>query len=349
MTMISIHTFELTMETNQKNFKYLLSCAFQKAKKHHRVGRSTKFTSSDVRIDDALASKGITIEYHNYEFRKMIKLCINPSIVLGGDDLKIWKPSINHIDELLELLNNHIDEYFDSNYEINDFLLTRIDFTANLDVGKKNVPAYIQLMHKLGKVKKFSAKYSKSDYSSGKIDKATSFDLKGKTNGIEFSVYDKEADLRSKGKLDKAKKALGILRVEIRLEKKKAVHEALSNFTDDNNLTTEEQFALLALNSKAIFLTWLVQILPYGNFFSLKDAQHLVKNSHFKQKRKEKMLKLLELIPKKKSLYHALKELNLRNSNDILLWFAELNVSPITISKRQKGDFFKNLYDYLEE
>ena len=54
------------------------------------------------------------------------------------------------------------------------------------------------------------------------------------------------------------------------------------------------------------------------------------------------MLKLLELIPKKKSLYHALKELNLRNSNDILLWFAELNVSPITISKRQKGDFFKN-------
>lgn len=347
--MISIHTFELTMETNAKNYEHLLSRAFRRAKNHHRVGRSTKYTSSDVRVDDALAGQGITVEYHNYEFRKMIKLCVNPSKVLGGNDLKLWKPNLYNIESLMDTINDSLDDYFDGDYEINDFSLTRIDFTTNLNVGKKNVPAYIRLMHKLGKVKNFSSKYSKTDYSSGKIDKVASFDLKGKTNGVEFSVYDKEADLKSKGKADKTQKAKGILRVEIRLGTKKSLQQALSIFTDCTDLTTEEQFVLLASNSREIFGIWLAKILPYGNFYHLKDAEDIIYASDFNQKRKEKMIQILRLTPKKKSLYQAMKELKIRDSNEVLLWFAELNVSPITISRREKADFFKNLYEFLED
>ncbi|MBQ9927324.1 MAG: hypothetical protein IJO65_05060 [Lachnospiraceae bacterium] len=346
--MISIHTCEFTMETNSKNFNHLLSCAYKMAKKHHRVGKSTKYSSSDVRVDANLSSKGITMEYHNYEYRKMIKIIANPSKVLGGNDLKIWKPNIYNIENFLDSLNEYITDYFDYDYDINNFALTRIDFTVNLDVGKKKVPEYICLMHKLGKVKGFSSKYSKSDYASGRSNKETSFDLKGKTNNIEFTVYDKEADLIEQNKLELAKKAKGILRIEIRLMKRPAIIKTLSDYTKDNALTAEEEFTILALNCKQIFNEWLVKIIPYGNFYSLKDAQSLIIKSELKKSKKEKMLQLINLIPTKKSFYLANKELHTRNIDALLLCFAALNVSPITISKNKKTTFLPNLYDYFE-
>jgi len=346
--MISIHTLELTLETTGRNFNFLLSRAYKEAKRDkHRVGHSTKHTSNDVRVDDALAQSGIMIEYHNCEFRKMIKLRVNPSEVLGGSDLKLWKPSSRNIEDLIDEVNELLDDYFDSSYTVDDFVLSRVEFTANLDVGKEAVPAYINLLHKIGKVKGFSPKYSKLDYATGEIEKAHSFDMVGNTNGIEFTTYDKEADLKGKGKKDKAKRAEGILRVEVRLKKRKAVQKALREFGNPDALTTEEQIALAASKSREIFMNTFVGIVPYGDFYRLKDAEQLVESSDTKARRKDKMLLLLRLVPEKKSLHLAFKELNIRNKDDVLVWFAKMNVSPITISKREGFKYLKNIYSYL--
>lgn len=347
--MISIHTFELTLETTAKNFNYLLSRAYKMAKQgKHRVGHSTRHTSYDVRVDDALAAEGIMIEYHAHAYRKSIKLRVNPSEVLGGRDLKLWKPSDRNIEELIERLNEHIEDYFDSNYTLDDLILSRVEFTANLNVGRENVPAYIRLMHKIGRVKGFAPKYSVLDYATGDIKKERSFDLEGKTNGIAFTIYDKEADLKEKGKKEKARKAEGILRAEVRLKKRKAVQEALCQFGNPDTLTTEEQIALVSKKCKQIFGRTFAGIVPYGNSYRLKDAEQIVSASNLKAKRKDKMLRLMRLVPKKKSLYLAFKELNVRNKDDVLVWFAELNVSPITVSKREDLSSLKNIYDYLE-
>lgn len=347
--MISIHTFELTLETNSTLFNKLLSSAYKKAKKNkNRVGSSTKHSTGDVRIDDAFSSKGITIEYHNYEFRKMIKLCVNPSKILGGNDIKLWNPNVYNIATVLDSLNDYIEDYFDSDYTMDDFSLTRIDFTANLDVGRKNVLPYINLMHKIGKIKGFSHKYEKTDYDTGRINKEHSFDLKGNTNNIEFTVYDKENDLKKKNKIKKSLKAKGILRIEIRLKKRKAITKALSEFMNASALTTEEEFELLALNSKNVFGKWLVMVIPFGNYYKLKKAEEIIASADIKKKKREKMLSLLRLVPKKKSLYQAIKELKLRDIDEILELFAKLNVSPITISKREDISFLENLYNYLE-
>ena len=48
------------------------------------------------------------------------------------------------------------------------------------------------------------------------------------------------------------------------------------------------------------------------------------------------MLKLLELVPKKKSLHLAIQEMNDRNIEEILKSFEALNLAPVTISKRHK-------------
>lgn len=346
--MISIHTLELTLSTNSKEFNDLLSRAYKMAKQYkHRVGYSTRHTSTDVRVDDFLASYGITVEYHNCNYQKMIKFRINPSEVLGGNDLELWEPNKDNIKTLIKLLNTHISYYFDSRYELDDLILSRVEFTANLNVGADNVSTYIKLMHKIGKVKNFSAKYKKSDYTLNVIQKKHSFDLKGNTNGIEFTIYDKKADLDKKGKEKKAKKAKGILRVEVRLKKRKAIEKAISNYSNKDDLSTENQIKLVSQKSSEIFMNNFVAIIPYGNFYQLKDAEDLVKSSNLKKHQKNKMLCLLRLIPEKKSIYLALKELNIRNPDNVIKWFAKLNVSPITISKREKISFIENIYDYL--
>lgn len=343
--MISIHTCEFTLQTNYKDFNFLLSRAYKKATGHHRLGPSTK--NENVKVDEALGFKGITIEYHNYEFRKMIKVIANPSKVLGGNDLKLWEPTIRNIEEFWDLLNEHLEDYFYSDYELNDFLLTRIDFTSNLKVGKKPVPEYIDTMHKLGKVTKFKPRYDKSYYASHPEFKETSFDLIGKTNYIGFTIYDKEADFLKHNQLDLAKKAKGILRVEVRLSKRPAIEEALSAFNSYTNLTTEEEFTSLALNSHLIFLKWFTYIIPFGNLHTLKKAENIVEHSDFSKPKKKKMLRLLRLIPEKKSLYLAVKELNARNIDEIIKCFEKLELSPITISKHKKYNHLPNLYTYI--
>ena len=92
---------------------------------------------------------------------------------------------------------------------------------------------------------------------------------------------------------------------------------------------------------------WMAAIVPFGDSYKLKKAIELVEESNMKFKRKEKMISLIQLIPKKKSLYLAVKELNIRDTNEILRWFAKIGVSPITISKREKIDHLKNLYDMV--
>lgn len=125
--------------------------------------------------------------------------------------------------------------------------------------------------------------------------------------------------------------------------------KVLETFTADQSLWTEEEFQLLAEHSTEIFWSRMAQIVPFGDFYRLKEAEQRILDSDLKQKKKEKMLCLIRLIAKRKSLYQALKEVNVRKSEEILLWFAKINVSPITISAREEIDFLENLYSYFEE
>lgn len=324
----STHTFELSLILNTDNFRKWKSKAYEKAKGKHRV-----YQKNDVCYDYAFKDQGVKIEYHDNTYKKTIKFILNPTKALGGNDVKkLWKPNGDNISKLLRKLENYIDYYFDSKYELNDFKLTRIDFTVNINVGdRENVSAYIKVLRSIGKVKGFAPKYDKDD---DRINHDLSFDLEGNSNGVEFTAYDKEAE-------SKQKEAKGILRVEVRLKRQKII----SKYTSET--ATSKQIKSLAANSKNIFLDTFAHIIPCGNYYKKKDAIKIIEDNISKQKQREKMFLLIELVPKKKSLYLAQKEMNDRNSDKIMATFAEINVSPVTISKRHNINFLKNLYSYL--
>ncbi|MBB5335631.1 hypothetical protein [Pectinatus brassicae] len=324
------HTFELSLILNTSDFGKWKNNAYKNAEGNYRLYRK-----NNIIRDDAFKDKGVKIEYHDNTFKKKIKLIVNPTKLLGGNDIKkLWKPNNGNILELLRKVKIYVKAYFDAEYKLGDFKLTRIDFTVNINVGdKKSVSAYIKVLHNIGKVKGFKPKYDKNDK---KIDNDLSFDLDGNSNGIEFTAYDKEA-------ASEKKEAKGILRAEVRLKKQKAI----CKYTDET--ATAKQIKQLAKNSEKIFLEIFSHIVPYGNYYKKNKAVQLIEDNISKQKSRTKMIQLIELIPKKKSLYLAQKEMNDRNIDKIMIMFAEINVSPVTISKRQKISSLKNLYSYLIE
>lgn len=322
------HTFELSLILSTDNFNKWQSKAYERSEGHHRV-----YCKNDICYDEALKDKGVKIEYHNKTYEKKVKFIVNPTKMLGGDDVKnLWKTNQDNIAKLLRKLKEYIDGYFNSKYKLNDFKLTRIDFTVNINVGdRKDVSAYIKVLRNIGKVKGFKPKYDKND---DKINPDLSFDLEGNSNGVEFTAYDKEA-------VSERKAAKGILRVEVRLKKQKAIRK----YTDET--ATSKQIKFLAASSRDIFLAIFTHIVPHGDYYKKKETVQLIEDNISQKKHREKMLRLMELIPKKKSLYLAQKEMNDRNIERIMAMFAELNVSPVTISKRHNIIFLKNLYSYL--
>ena len=59
------------------------------------------------------------------------------------------------------------------------------------------------------------------------------------------------------------------------------------------------------------------------------------------------MLRLIDLIPEKKSLLLAQKALQYRKVDEVMAAFAKLGLSPVTIGKREKVQFVDSLYRYL--
>ena len=82
--------------------------------------------------------------------------------------------------------------------------------------------------------------------------------------------------------------------------------------------------------------------------FYKKDKAEVIIRREIKDIRlRRRMLRLMELIPEKKSLYLAQKAMNYRNVEKVVEMFARINLSPITISKRQDIKWLKSIYEYL--
>ena len=62
---------------------------------------------------------------------------------------------------------------------------------------------------------------------------------------------------------------------------------------------------------------------------------------------RRRMIRLVALIPEKKSLLLAQKELNYRRIDKVMDMFAAIDLSPVTLSKRHDVKYLENLYVYI--
>ena len=62
---------------------------------------------------------------------------------------------------------------------------------------------------------------------------------------------------------------------------------------------------------------------------------------------RRKMLRLLALIPEKKSLHLAQKEMNCREVEKVMEAFTKIHLSPVTIAKRHEIKYLENIYSHF--
>ena len=278
-------------------------------------------------------SKGIEVKEFDNKHGRLIRLKVNPSKLLKGDDSKLWKPNHKNVEKLIDKLRRHIAEFFDNEFELDYFDLTRIDFTVDFPIGsKKRVAAYIQILHNFGKVSGFKMKYNQHDYEND-IDIDSSYDLI-KSDGTGFTFYDKWKQCG----LDQTE---GILRAEVRLTKKKAIKK----HTDET--TVSEQIRDLSNRSKHIFLKIFSKVIFPGMYCTMKRASEIINRDVSKVKQQGRMLHLLKLT-KKMSLNEAKAKMKDKNFDRVMRKFAEIGLSPVTIRKRYGISELKSLYDYFE-
>ena len=336
--MISCHTFELRKEVNSNTFDYW----------RNKV-KDRKNFDKETNRDFSCVENGIIVWFHGTERRQWIKLIVNPSRVLGMDDVvKLWKPDGKNRKLLFHELDCFYINYFNSYYKLNDFTLTRYDLTKNLKLGSQDlVTAYIMFLHNIKKVKGFAPKYSKKDdgYNSD-----LSFDLKGKTNGVDVTAYDKAAaikanmenmEFKQKEMAKRMKLAEGMLRIEVKLVSQESIRK--NTGTDD----TEKRIIKLCKDGEWIFGAYLNGVVPRGDIYKKDKALEIIESNVDDKKMKQKMILLLELIPQKKSLYLAKKVMNDRNIERIMDEFERIQLCPVTISKRQEIKNLKGLHTFF--
>lgn len=321
--------FELSIVLNSEKFHNILSLA--NSRDHYLVG------NEDECIDQFLAAKGLTVIYRDSQYKKKVKLIVNSGTVVKSD--------MPDSEKLIEKLEKRIAEYFNFKYRLDDFALSGMILSTDIDVGNhENVSAYLKVLQRIGKVKGFSP----VNYDC--FDDGTSFCLDGNSNGIGFMIYDLKSMIT--GQMEKAganqkkiknvkEDVEGILRAEVRLTKPKAIR------MHTNELDVPEQITDLSEKCKDVFFDIFARVIPFGDYYKKDRAEEIVRAQVTDRVVRRKMIRLLALIPEKKSLYLAQKAMNCRNIEKVMDAFAKINVSPVSISKRHDVKCLKNLYSYI--
>lgn len=76
-------------------------------------------------------------------------------------------------------------------------------------------------------------------------------------------------------------------------------------------------------------------------------AVEIIRNEITDSTMRRKMLRLLTLVPEKKSLHLAQKAMNCRDVDKVMETFARIDLSPVTIAKRHAVKHLENLYSFF--
>ena len=321
--------FELSMVLDSKRFHQVFKHAYNKD--GHMENREGEY------VDQSLEEKGIMVVYRDSPYKKKIKLIVNIGRLLNGCEFDA--------DKVTRKLNKRIGEYFGFKYKLGDFILSGMRLVMDINVGTHDVVlAYLKVLRRISRVKGFSP------VSYECFEDVDSFCLDGNSNGIEFMIYDleglyrkqfKEGDIGRKRFKELVKESEGILRTEVWLAKTKAVRAYAKGediFSQIINLSEKRQ---------DIFLEIFVRIIPFGDFYKKGNAEEIIRREIKDVRLRRRMLRLVELIPEKKSLYLAQRAMEYRNMEKVVEAFAKINLSPVTISKRHEMKYLWSLYSYF--
>lgn len=289
-------------------------------------------------VTHALKNKGFTeiVLIKKYTQSKythpilQLTIQLNPTKLLNKNIVELTKEE--DLQEVEQKFNEVLEQI---HFELNTFFywtLNRIDYCINIKTPY--VKEYIKLFQRSSLPYRFNIPYDKK----AKVRKHQKGSFYIYNNSTTINFYDKEVErLNNTGKwLENAK---DILRLEIQCKKAKTDYMKYKYKFDIKYLgyfTSEE------LSNKTI-ATYFDKIIGKGDYYKLDKARAIINSSKHTKATKDKLINVLELINKHKSIDRALKESNYTKGsfNRYIREIRSLNINPITIPRRECVDYLK--------
>lgn len=312
--MITNILFELSMTLTNSEFKRLVNMK--------RLDLSSLPNRDDDYLDFSANDKGMLAIYRDSTYKKKVSLIFDMGKALSSAEFTPEK--------VCRKIQKRISKYFNSTYSIGEFVLKRAVMVRDIDVGsRESVCSYLSVLGRIRMVKGYSLAKSFG------TDEQTSFSLEGNSNGVCFTVYSLESHMRRYN--TSSMQFAGILRSEVHLTKQNAISEITGSSETVCRITE------IVEQAEAIFRSVFYHIIPCGNFYKKSRACEIVRQTVKKEKLRRKMLRLIALIPEKKSILLAQKALNCRDTDEVMQEFKRINLSPVTISKRSNVKMLEGL------
>lgn len=277
-----------------------------------------------------LTSKKVNLKY-KYNFMQ-ITITMNPLKLIGRNKLEVLIE--NQLSELKERFAEEVQKIHNSLPRLDYWTINRIDYAVNINTPY--VEEYIKLFQRADKPRSFKELYCSK--SKTRKQREGSFYLFNDSVAINF--YNKEHERLSQNfNMDGAK---DLLRLEVQCKKPKT-----------NTLKAKYDFHSRRL---AHYLSQEVsyQQLEYyynktigaGDYYKLSEAIVKVQESNYTYKTKEKLVNVLKVINRHKSIWKA-REKSQYNSNCFNRYLKKirvLGVNPVTIPNRWSVDMLKNIF-----
>ena len=336
----SIHTIELRKEfRNHIEFNQMLGYIYKLAKGRYKVYRK----DNDWFIE-MFKGKGIRVVMRETKISGYIIFIISLNDLMGTEDkLSLIDP--NHLQNVLTIADEMLS-VLGAEYSVNSLELSRVDYCINVDVGSgESVSAYIKLLY-LSDMKKG---YKIIGMDNEAFDSSKGFTARNQNYGMEISFYDKQKQLEQR-KYENSETAAGILRIELRLTRPKSVLEHTPGCSDN-----KQRIEHCIRFSRQEILSIVRQLVPDGDYYTMKKAQKIITKSVINKKLRERMITMLRLARKygsirlaKKEMFKAYPKMKHEYFNMMMEEFERIGVNPVILGKEFGICYLISLFQYLQ-
>lgn len=337
----SIHTVGLRKEFKTHiEFDKMLKRLYSMSK-----GRFPIFQSNNEWYAEMFKGRGIRIIMRRTKIGGYFIVIISLNDLLGNDDkLSLIDPM--YLQKSISTADEMLTAELGDEYSINHLELSRVDYCINVDVGSSaNVSAYIMQLYRSDMKKGYKIiGLENPDFDSNK-----GFTAKNHTAGTEISFYDKQKQLEQR-KYECSEQAAGILRIELRLSRRKTVLEHTPGCSDN-----KERIEYCMCRSREEILTIVRQLVPDGDYYTMKKAQKIITKSVADKKLRERMITMLQLTKKlgsirlaKKEMLQAYPKMKHEYFNRMMEEFRGIEVNVITLGKSLNIRRLPSLFRYLQ-
>lgn len=327
-----VHTFTIQKKLNIKEYNRIFDIVRDKGAIY-----KVQDLQGDIYRSDIFKDRGLVFYFIKNTYAKLLDIRVNPVKLLERDLLDLV--TIDDIKEIDERFNNIIAKIDDSLKNIFLYEVKRIDYTINIKT--KYTSEYIKLFQRADKPQNFKELYNYKSHRRGQFKGSMYYTSKS----VNINFYDKSKERDDKGLYSED----DILRLEIQCKRLKTNSIKKSEQFDYKYLFWYFQYEM----SDKYITNYYNKTVGKGDYYTLEKAIKLINKSNHTNALKEKLITLLTVVNRFRSVWKAREsgvfdKVTFNRLKNILQ--NKLNINIVTIPVSLKVSYLPNiLYSYSED